>query len=462
MLSFFVATDLHFYNAEVLGPTDAMDQVALNESGAIIDEAFALMAAQTDTEIVLVTGDLCVDGTRVHHEGMREKLRRLQERGKRVCIITSLHDFDRSWEEERRPGVLYRDELRGFYGGFGFNEAIASFEELSYVVQLAPGLRLLGLNDDGDSRTFYGYTGAQLTWILEQIGQAKEDGQEILAMTHHAVIPPTPVYPVIAPQEMLHGHETVSALLADAGLRFIFVGHTHMQDIRSICTTNGNTMCQINTGALTGIGAPFRKVTIDGGTLRVETQHVENADCDLRGETLHEFLRGIFDRMLRDIFYGAAHDIDLLAANAVNFSMDSAVIYKYRVPIQLAGKFFYRLTAGQAGWLCLCPRKVDKSIRQVRLRDLTMEIVRNLYAGSGPYGPDTPMGKAILAVMGRIGFFVNPLLKKMGIRNLRDFVASIIYDPTPDDEAVFPVPAHACHIAGAALASSETDLNTIA
>jgi len=443
VLKFFVITDLHFYNTEMLGRTDALDQVALNESGAVIDAAFAQMAAQTDTEIVLIAGDLCANGTREHHDGMLIKLRRLRERGKRVYIITSLHDYGPSpiHDEggERLPGIVYKDELRGLYNDFGFKEAIAEFAELSYVVQLAPGVRLLCLNDDGDSRTYFGFVEGQLEWILEQVKKAKEDGQEIFAMTHHALLPPSPVYPLIARHEMLHDYETISATLANAGLRFIFVGHTHMQDIRSKRTEKGNTLYQISTGALTSFGTPIRKVTVDGENMRIETQRAENADCDLQGKTLSDFMRDVFDRLLRDLFYGAAHDINFLAASAGNFSMEPAVIYKYSTPIKLIGKILDRLTVGQAGWLCLCPWKVSKSVRKVKVKELTMEIIRNVYAGSENYSADTPMGKAILAVMGRIGLLVDPLLKKAGIPPLREFMASIIYDPTPDNEAILPL-----------------------
>lgn len=439
-LDFFVISDLHFYNAEALGPTEERDQVALNESGLIIDAAFAQMAAQKEAEIVLIAGDLCVNGRREHHEGMLAKLRRLQQQGKRVYVITSLHDYGpspiHSQDEERQPGIVCREDLRGLYNDFGFREALASFEALSYVVQLTPGLRLLCLNDDGDSHSYFGFVPGQLDWILEQIRQAKAQGQEIIAMTHHALIPPSPVYPLIAPREMLHDYEATTTALADAGLCLIFTGHTHMQDIRSVCTEKGSTLWQVSTGALTGYDTPLRRVRLAEGMLHVETQRVES---ELQGKTLSDVTRELFDRLLGDLFYGAAHDIDFLAGCAGNFSATPEMIYKYRVPIRLAGKFLDRLTVGQTCWLCLCPWKAAKSVRRVKVKDLAMEIVRNIYSGNEHYAPGTPMGRAILAVMARLGLFLNPLLRRAGIPPLREFMLSLIYDPTPDNDAALPL-----------------------
>ena len=61
---------------------------------------------------------------------------------------------------------------------FGLNEAIAFHAEThSYAVQLAPGWRMLALNDDGDGRAFCGYSEDQLHWILDQVKLAHEAGE---------------------------------------------------------------------------------------------------------------------------------------------------------------------------------------------------------------------------------------------------------------------------------------------
>jgi len=438
MLKFFLITDTHYYNCEALGHSSHVDQITLNESGAIIDAAFDQMIAQADTEIVLIAGDLSSNGERANHDGFIKKLRRLRENGKRVYVVTATHDFGLvnldDADAERRPGATYRSELRGLYDDFGFRDAIAEYEQLSYVAQLAPGYRLLGLNDDLD-----GYSAGQLAWILEQIRQARADGQFIFAMTHHPALPPSPIYPLISRRDMLGDYENVTTVLADAGLRFIFTGHSHMQDIRCKRTESGNTLYHINTGALVGYDTPIRKVTVDGQAMRIETQRVERIDWDTQGKTVSEYTQDCFDRLLKDIFHSAAYDIGHLADIAPGFSVPKETVFQYRVPIKIVGKILDRLTLGGLGRLCLCPRRVAKGVKRVKVNELMLELVRNVYAGDEPYSADTPIGRALLAIVGNIGVLLRPLLKKTGFGDLRDFIASLIYDSTPDNEAVLPL-----------------------
>ena len=78
---------------------------------------------------------------------------------------------------------------------------------------------------------------------------AHEAGDEVLAMTHHPVLPPSPIYPLFSRRDMLGDFEHTSTVLADAGVQFIFTGHTHMQNIAVKTTEKGNTIYDINTSA---------------------------------------------------------------------------------------------------------------------------------------------------------------------------------------------------------------------
>ena len=78
------------------------------------------------------------------------------------------------------------------------------------------------------------------------------------------------------PGEMLANGETVAQLLADFGVRFLFTGHTHMQNISFYESPRGNLLFEINTASLIGYPSPIRKMTLDGQLMKIETQHIEN------------------------------------------------------------------------------------------------------------------------------------------------------------------------------------------
>ena len=69
-----------------------------------------------------------------------------------------------------------------------------------------------------------------LKWILAQIADARRAGGHNFAMTHHPVLPPSPIYELIAKGYADRRRQNLGPF-ADAGLEFIFTGHSHMQNI---------------------------------------------------------------------------------------------------------------------------------------------------------------------------------------------------------------------------------------
>ena len=443
MLKFYLITDTHYFDYQALGRTEHRDQVTWNESGSILDAIFEKLAAKTDTDIILIAGDLSCNGQTVCHEGFIKKLQYLKEKGKRVFVITASHDygvagFNATRATEPRTEVTCREELFDLYGDFGFRDAIASYapDPLSYVAQLAPGYRLLCLNTDGD-RDFSGL----MRWAVAQIQQARQEGQFIFGMHHYPVLSPSPVYPLLAGDSILsHKSPGAAAQLADAGLRFVFTGHTHMQNITYEQTPQGNRLYDINTGAAVGYPAPIRSVVIDDESMTIQTESIESFDWDLQGKSVQQYLADHFDRMLNNMFDAANRDpVELLDILAGEFSVNKEALLKYKFFLRIGGKFLYKITFGGLGTLLLCKRKIDKCVRRVRLKDFVPEVVRNIYGGDEPYSRDTPTGAAAYAIMSRINALAKPALKNLPIGSLQDFIASLLYDPTPDNNAVLPL-----------------------
>jgi len=445
-LKFYHITDTHHYAVSALGISDSEDQKCMNETGAIIDAAFDKFIAQNEVNIILISGDLSNNGERASNMDFIEKIKRLKAAGKRVFVITATHDYvkrepDEGETVDATSAGTYRCELRDLYNDFGFSEAIAEYDRLSYVAQLAPGFRLLALNDDGNGRSFCGYDEAQLSWILAQIKAAKDDGQYIFAMTHHPVLPPSPIYPIMSKRDMLGGYETTSVILADAGLNFIFTGHTHMQHIGSITTEKGNKLYDINTGSLVGYPTPMRKVILDEDKMTITTEKLKTFAWDFNGKDPQQYLREHFDFLLNDIFDSMAFDFEHFVGLAGGFSLEREKAYKPKRPIKFAGKVMQKLTLGKAGRLLCASRKVDKSVKKVLIKDLLIESVRNIFSGEQPYSPETPMYKAAMALLGRL----SPIARHFGKGNeilcdLPGFVASIIYDGEPNSDAVLKIP----------------------
>jgi len=443
MLKFHLIADLHSYNLEVMGHSDHKDQVTVNESGAVTDAVFDWMLSHDDTDLVLIAGDLSTGGDRAHYDALLPRLQRLKAGGKRVFVVTASHDyyrFEREDENDNREDMVYRDQLYGLYEDFGFSAACSRYEAdpLSYAAILVPGYRLLCLNTDGDK----GDDPGLWDWAQAQIAEAKAAGELVLAMHHYPVLPPSPVYPLLD-SGIFNNSKGIRERLADAGLGFVFTGHTHMQNISFMDTPAGNRLYEINTGSAVGYDAPIRTVAIDDEKMTITTSSIDSFDWDLQGKSVSQYLKDSFDRMLGSIFEAMGNDIEkMLDILNGEFRIDKEGLLKRKRLLSMGGKFLYKLTLGGAGTMLFCRRKVPAEVRPVRVKDLIMEAVRNIYTGDEPYSVDTPIGAAVYALMGRIESLARPFLKKVDLpfESLRDFVMSLIYDDgLPDNDTVLPI-----------------------
>ena len=435
MLKLWQFTDLHLH---VRGNPEELDarpnQTALAQSNDIIDACLAAFLDEPGCDTLLLSGDLTQVGHPEEHSEMVAKLRRVQPAGKRVIAITASHDYKTVGRENCHA-------LREMYAEFGPNDAIASYEDgIGFVVELepgihpnesadssgTPGLRLLCLNDHGRDRP-----PLWLPWALEQIQLAREAGDFIFGMTHLPSLPPSPVYAAIEPRAVL-GRDAIHAL-ADAGLPFMLTGHSHIHNIAPIVTPAGNSYWDVNTSALVGYPGKFRQLEIENGRVRITSREIPHIPA-FGGLGTREFLRRTFDVVLDNMFDGWDHDYDLFA-RSIGTGINPAPIYKMKPLLWPLGKVMCRITLGGLGRLLACGRQIPGEVRKLSLRDTVTQAMRGIYAGEEPHGPETGIGKAFLAYGRRLRF----LGKKLGTDDLAAFLLSLVYDDSPDDEAVIPL-----------------------
>ena len=413
--NFYHITDLHYYANEVIGSYGKhyeracmADEKCTDESGAIVDAAFKAMAEDKDNEVIIISGDLTCNGEKASHDELVKKLQKLKDAGKRIFVTCATHDYDNgarcyteygSYKIEEYP----REELRNVYWDFGWSEAVSEhLPSLSYAVKMFDGWRFLLLNDDGNGRSFTGYYDDQLKWIRNQVKEANEAGERVIAVTHHPVLPPSKIYPFISHRDMLGGYETTAPMFADIGIEYVFTGHTHNQSITCLDTPRGNRLYHINTGAVCGGEAPYRKVTITDKGLDIKTLNLESFDWDLKGMTVPEYLREHFMFLLNDIFWSMENDIERFKGHAGGFSMEASTVDALRPAIKIVGKTINNLTFKKLAKLFFCSSAVDPGIADASVRDFALDVIFRMFTGKRIYSPDTPEYRAIMPVIRKI------------------------------------------------------------
>ena len=466
-------TDTHYYSRKggtegaAYDKAESKSQKIIKDTDLVLKAGFDMLCEDTSTDIVVLAGDTTRDGEIESHKEFIEMLRDLKKRGKRVYVITATHDFRDGGvadgydgdETIQVPAIENRHDLWDMYYEFGPNEAIATFEKsLCYVVQLAPGYRLFALNDDTNDKEEgrgSGYSDECMEWILEQLKDAYDNDQYVIAMTHHPMIAPSPFYAIIGKGNMQRNHEVTREIFADHGLHCMLTGHTHVHDISVITSKKGNKFYDIACGAMAGCPPAMRNVTFDPakGEIRTDTILIKDVPgFDTGGKPFDEYMKGFFFGMIREVIWAMGNDIDRLAEMTPAFSIPGEKVKKLAWIIKPVGKLLNKLTFKKIWRLCKkeCGLKKEDiaDIADNNVVDFILELIQNLYCGDSPYGPETREYKITCGFLNVIDSFLNTIGLKIGkilkgAESVRGLVEPLLWNYGPcDAEAtlkIYPV-----------------------
>ena len=413
-------TDTHYF-AEKLGCRGEgyeeymlTQQKCFAETQAINEAAFRWLNETDLADIVLIAGDLSFNGEKESHLEFIELLKKLKASGKKVYVITAGHDCNEhpfGYDETGRlaPEGTPRDELFDLYYDYGFSDAIAVDKEgLSYVAQLAPGLRLLALNNDGNKASRHTYTARQIEWILKQTKQAREDGQDMIAMNHYPLLPGCELFSLLGGEVVMKNADCITTLLADEGVHLCFTGHMHNQSIKVKTTEKGNRFVDVCTGSLIGCPAYLRLVTItDGDFVEVESIQVPDFDWDTKGLSKEEYFRRQFDMMLNTFITFMRDDPErFLGKIGVKNASDQV-----KKIVGGVGSYLNRITVGD---LCrLFAVKCPDGIKDRPFTEMAVTLVRKIFEGDAPYNYGTPEYDAIMGILSRFRLLFGALNVKV-------------------------------------------------
>ncbi|MBE6828079.1 MAG: metallophosphoesterase [Ruminococcaceae bacterium] len=465
-LSVTVITDTHYFSKRVgtsgseYDKANAKSQKLLKYSAELLDAAYEQIKKDSRTDIVLLSGDTTNEGELWAHEEAIEQLRGLKKAGKRVYVLTATHDYKSEgfawgYDGDKRIQVpaVKREELFDMYREFGPDEAIAVHRDsMSFIVQLEEGYRLFAINDDSNLSGKSGVSDELYEWIKVQADDARANGQFIIAMTHHPLIPPSPIYEIIGKGDMFGDYDIRREQFADIGIQFMLTGHTHIHDIDKYTSARGNTFYDIATAALIGYPGTMRNIVLDpdNNIVKVTTDFItEPVKFDLEGKTLQEYLAYQLAGMIKDMIKAAGSDTDTFASMATAMSIKKKLVYKIGWLIKPVAKYLNRLTIGKvAKWTKketgLKPEDYA-DIKDKSVVDFIVDMVLNLYGGANLYNPEDPEYKICMglisiidSVFDALHIKVRKLLKVCD--SLHDLVEPLIHSTgIPSYDAELPI-----------------------
>ena len=325
----------------------AGDRKLLLQSEAILDQVITEVS-QAQPQIVLVPGDLTKDGELICHQAMTNKLQQLKAAGAKVFVIPGNHDINNphaiSYDGATTTPVpsVTAAQFATLYAGFGYGDALARDpNSLSYVAEPVPGLWILAMDATHPERNTNGapFTGGyfdapRLDWIISQLAAARSQGKYVIGLMHHGILEHYTGQKTLFPEYVLDDYPAVSQLFASYGMKVVFTGHYHAQDVVQ-ASFNEGSLYDIETGSVVTYPCPYRLLTLDtNGTLAITSHTITNIAYDLGGvpfptyasNYLHTGLIGIAIYMLMNPPY----NLDLATAQFLAPAMAEAFVSHYQ------------------------------------------------------------------------------------------------------------------------------------
>lgn len=422
-MKFYLVTDTHYFEPSLGASGKAFDeymsreQYFMAESSYIVKSVFDEISKDKETQLVIIPGDVSKNGEFESHKSFIKELQKLKDAGKKVYVLTAGHDYNeysRAFVNDERidvEGTPFR-ELYNLYYGFGYSQALAVDEStLSYIAQIEDGVRLLAINCDSEGNPKGAVDERLAEWIKVQLDEAKKAECQVIAICHYPIIPPVPVFDLVGDAK-IKDWRNVASLLADNGVKLVLTGHMHIQSINEFVSPKGNRLVDVCTSCVTGSPAKYRKITLNGNEMTVESLDVTYCGGNAKGNSSKE----IFDTQF-------GYSIKSRINGALSGGKGVAALLK-----KLGKKVLNSITLGGLGRLLWV--KVDKSIKKKKFIDFASDIGVKLFAGDQPFVKGTPEYEAISKVLRRFSFIlkkIEPKLSKNGIKvNLYEMLINTI------------------------------------
>jgi 3',5'-cyclic AMP phosphodiesterase CpdA len=299
-MKFAVLADLHYFSPELIVEGDAFqdyldhDRKMLMEGPEILDTALEKIK-RLDLNFIIICGDLTKDGEYLSHQQVAKKLQTLTSAGTSVYVIPGNHDVNNpeanryNGDETEPVPTVSPKEFEEIYHQYGYSKGLYKDpDSLSFVVEPVAGLWLFALDScryrenlenqhhmvDG---TFYPDT---LLWIEQKLIEAIQKKKAVIGFFHHGILEHYNSNEQHYGDYLLDDFQYISEMLAAYGMRFVFTGHFHAQDITlkqwPESDIENHFLFDIETGSLVTYPVPWRLIQISNQEMSIMSSRIES------------------------------------------------------------------------------------------------------------------------------------------------------------------------------------------
>lgn len=287
-----VVSDIHYLSPSFMDNGAAVQRYEkqsakdIRDVPAILDQVLKNLESDRP-DVLLIAGDLTKDGERQSHLDLKRQLDKLSALGVRIFVTPGNHDISVphpvEYEGDQTLPVdnISPQDFENIYHNFGFDQAFSKdTASLSYALALNDKTWLISI----DSNRYKDYTSGTISsgrvlpateeWVLSLLKQAKDRNVTVFGMMHHGLVEHIMYQSLFFPSYLVDDWSRLSELFAKNGMKVIFTGHFHANDITESSTES--KIYDVETGSLSSFPFPYRKMTWDGNVLDIHTFNVRS------------------------------------------------------------------------------------------------------------------------------------------------------------------------------------------
>ena len=300
-----VITDTHYLSEKLMDGGYAVENYVymtgrnVDDAPAVLDQVLTNYL-QSDIQVLLICGDITKDGEKQSHLDFAKKLKPLQDKGIQVYVVPGNHDINMSNAVEFKgdkvfsvPGIT-PDEFAGIYSAYGYKDAVSRDNaSLSYVAGLSESVWLLSI----DAARYSEYRTGSITsgrilpeteeWIVDVLDEAESRNIQVIGMMHWGLTEHILYQSSFFKEYLVADWQRLATLFADKGMKAVFTGHFHSNDISLFTSATGNKIYDIETGSLTSYPFSYRFVDLYSNRMAIRTKNVASVpgNPNLAGES---------------------------------------------------------------------------------------------------------------------------------------------------------------------------------
>ncbi|MTD42049.1 metallophosphoesterase [Erwinia sp. CPCC 100877] len=261
-VTFWLISDPHYIDKSLTDSGAAFKEIKQTAAGKELDyqkeslQAFIAKAQKEKPDMLIITGDLTLNGEKVSAEKLAELLKELTVQGIKVFVIPGNHDINDGWarkfvgEKQEAADAISTEAFKKIFAACGYENSSSDPNSLSYAVSVNDTYNFLFLDtniypEDNQklTRPSTGGTirGKTLTWMKNQLAESQAAKKKTLVFMHHNLYKHNEL---LTNGYVLNNAAEVRNLLAEYQVPAVFSGHIHAQDIMTE-TTAGQPITEI-------------------------------------------------------------------------------------------------------------------------------------------------------------------------------------------------------------------------